>query len=80
MKAVAGSLLALVLSLFIAVRGIYGCSANETARWGQPQDNVTHFYAGLAYLGLIGTVVSIVCLVIAVVFIVTNRRRYTKGE
>ena len=74
MKAILISVSGLLLSFVVAVGGVYGCSEHETSRWGQPQDFTTHFYAGLAYLGLVGMALTATVLTGSIVSLVKRRR------
>ncbi len=74
MKAILISATGLLLSFALMVGGIYGCSEHETSRWGQPQDAITHMYAGASYLGLIGIALTATCLMLAVLSLINRRR------
>jgi uncharacterized membrane protein len=52
----------LLISFMLAASGMYGCSAHEYARQGLAQDDVTHSFAGIAYLGFTGMLVSVLAL------------------
>jgi heme/copper-type cytochrome/quinol oxidase subunit 2 len=75
MKRVGAIAVGLLLSLALAAGGMYGCSVHEWARQGQPQDETTHIFALMAYIGMAATVLTVIGLIFAVVRAVRGRRR-----
>ena len=74
------SIVGLIVSFVVCVAGVYGCTIRESSRWGQPEDILTFFLAGLAYLGLLGAATALTLFVRNLVLIWKRRGAKLNGD